>query len=70
MASFNRQHVKAIASGFIIGGIFWFMGVAAKIIMPALPVVLEYGTFLMGFSAAIAVTYSEAAPPGEFKNAG
>ena len=67
MASFNRQHVKAIASGFITGLLFWFLGVLVKIPLPALPVFLEYGTFAMGFAAAIAVTYAEASPPGEYK---
>lgn len=66
--SFNRQHVKAIASGFIVGLIFWFLGILAKIPMPQLPAFLEYGTFAMGFAAAIAVTYGEASPPGEYKD--
>jgi hypothetical protein len=51
--------VVAGASGIVLGTIMWFIGAVALYVMPYLPSVTPYATFIIGFGGAIAATLSE-----------
>lgn len=59
MVSINRKLVVAGASGIVLGTLMWFIGAVALFVMPALPVVTPYATFIIGFGGAVASTLSE-----------
>jgi hypothetical protein len=59
MASINRKLVVAGATGIILGTIMWLLGAVALFVMPALPAVTPYATFIIGFGGAVAATLSE-----------
>ncbi len=59
MVSINRKLVMAGASGIVLGTIMWLIGSVALFIMPSLPAVTPYATFLIGFGGAVASTLAE-----------
>jgi hypothetical protein len=62
MVSINRKLVVAGASGLVLGTILWFIGAIALLVMPALPALTPYATFIIGFGGAVAATLSEDIP--------
>ena len=59
MVSINRKLVVAGSSGLVLGTILWIIGAVALFVMPSLPPVLPYATFLIGFGGAVSATLSE-----------
>jgi len=59
LVSINRRLVVAGASGIVLGVIMWFIGAVALYVMPSLPAVTPYATFVIGFGGAVAATLSE-----------
>ncbi len=59
LPSINRKLVVAGASGIVLGTVMWFIGAVSVFVMPALPAVTPYATFIIGFGGALAATLSE-----------
>jgi hypothetical protein len=59
LVSINRRLVVAGATGIVLGVIMWIIGAVALYIMPDLPAVTPYATFIIGFGGAVAATLSE-----------
>lgn len=59
MPSINRKLVVAGATGLVLGTIMWIIGAVALYVMPSLPTVIPYASFLIGFGGAVASTVSE-----------
>jgi len=59
MPSINRKLVVAGASGMVLGTIMWLIATVACTVMPLLPALTPYASFVIGFGGAVASTLSE-----------